>query len=155
MKMYDANPIVLCNFQCQKNATPPQEFLRGYEGTLVPDGYSAYHVMEKMVPAIMVSGCWSHARRPFATVIKTLGKEKAKRTLAYDAIKQISAIFKLEKELAKLLPEERLLGCQLTIHPLIKAFFAWVKAHKDKVLPQRETDKGFIYQGRLNFLNHA
>ena len=144
-KMYDSNPIVLYNFQRTRNASHPEAFLKGYEGTLVTDGYSAYHAMEKKVPAITVSGCWSHARRPFATVVKTLGKEKAKGTLAYDALKQIAAIFKLEKELDKLSPEERLQGRQLTIQPLVEAFFAWVKSHKDEVLPQSETGKGFTY----------
>ncbi|MDF2614080.1 MAG: hypothetical protein K0S71_1866 [Clostridia bacterium] len=49
-KMYDLNPIVLYNFQRTRNATHPEEFLKGYEGTLVTDGYSAYHAMEKKVP---------------------------------------------------------------------------------------------------------
>lgn len=144
-KMYGASPIVLYDFQRTRNATHPETFLKGYEGTLVTDGYSAYHAMEKKVSGIVISGCWAHARRPFATVVKTLGKEKAKGTLANDALKQIAAIFKLEKELAKLSAEERLRQRELTIAPLVEAFFAWVKKHKDDVLPQSETGKGFTY----------
>lgn len=144
-KMYDASPIVLYNYQPTRNATHPEEFLKGYQGTLITDGYAAYHAMEKRVPEITVSGCWTHARRPFATVVKTLGKEKEKGTLAQDALKQIAAIFKLEKELAKLSAEERLRQRQLTIQPLVEAFFAWVKSHKDEVLPQSETGKGLTY----------
>ena len=77
-KMYNASPIVLYNFQRTRNATHPETFLKGYEGILVKDGYSAYHAMKKKIPSIKVSGCWAHARRPFPTVVKTLGKEKAK-----------------------------------------------------------------------------
>lgn len=87
-------------------------------------------------PCIKVSGCWAHARRPFATVVKTLGKEKGKGTLANDALKQIAALFKLEKELAKLSPKERLRQRELTMKPLVEAFFVWVKKHQDEVLPQ-------------------
>lgn len=144
-KMYDENPIILYNYQRTRNSTHPEEFLEGYKGTLVCDGYAAYHAMEKRVAEITVSGCWSHARRPFATVVKTLGKEKAKGTLAHDALKQISAIFKLEKELAKLSAEERLYQRQLIIQPLVEAFFVWVKSNRDKVLPRSETGKGFTY----------
>ena len=144
-KMYNASPIVLYNFQRTRNATHPENFLKGYKGILVTDGYSAYHAMEKKVPSITVAGCWAHARRPFATVVKTLGKEKAKGTLAHDALKQIAAMFKLEKELAKLSSEERLRQRELTIVPLVEAFFSWVKKHKDEVLPQSETGKGFTY----------
>lgn len=144
-KMYDESPIVLYNYQKTRNATHPEEFLKGYEGTLVTDGYAAYHAMEKKVPEIKVAGCWSHARRPFATVVKTLGKEKAKGTIAYDALRQIAAIFKLEKELSKLSTEERLNERQLTIQPLVEAFFAWIKSKKDDILPQSETGKGINY----------
>ncbi|MSR91999.1 hypothetical protein FYJ33_11490 [Clostridiaceae bacterium WCA-383-APC-5B] len=34
-----------------------------------------------------IAGCWSHARRRFANVVKSLGKEKSKGTPAYDALK--------------------------------------------------------------------
>ena len=93
----------------------------------------------------MEPGQWAHARRPFATVVKTLGTEKAKGTLAYDALKQISALFKLEKELAKLSAEERLRQRQLILAPLVEAFFEWVKTNKDAVPSKSETGKGFTY----------
>lgn len=125
-KMYDESPIVLYDYQRTRNSTHPENFLKGYKGILVSDGYSAYHAMEKRVPEIMVAGCWSHMRRPFATVVKTLGKEKAKGTLAHEALRQIAAIFKIEKELATLSTEERLLQRQLMIEPLVEAFFVWV-----------------------------
>ena len=144
-KMYRENPIVLYNYQRTRHSTHPEEFLKGYRGALVWDGYSAYHSMEKKVPEITIAGCWSHARRPFATVVKALGKEKAKGTLAYDALKQIGVIFKLEKELAQLSAEDRLHQRQLTIQPLVEAFFAWVKSCRGEILPQSETGKGFTY----------
>lgn len=144
-KMYDRHPIVLYDYQRTRNATHPETFLKGYNGTLVSDGYAAYHAMEKKVKGITVAGCWSHARRRFATVVKTLGQEKAKGTLAYDALKQIAAIFKLEKGLADMPADERLKQRQLTIQPLVEAFFAWIKFHKEEVLPQSETGKGFTY----------
>ena len=82
--------------------------------------------MEKRVPEITIAGCWSHARRSFATVVKTLGKEKSKGTLAHDALRQIAAILKLEKGLTQLSPEDRLGQRQLIIEPLVEAFFAWL-----------------------------
>lgn len=144
-KMYDANPIVLYDYQKTRNATHPETFLKGYQGALVSDGYAAYHAMEKKVEGIAVAGCWAHARRSFATVVKTLGTDKAKGTLAYDALKQISALFKLEKELAKLSAVERLRQRQLIIAPLVEAFFTWVKMNKDAVPAKCETGKGFTY----------
>ena len=144
-KMYSESPIVLYNYQRTRNSTHPEEFLKGYKGVLVCDGYSAYHAMEKRVPEIIIAGCWSHARRRFAAVVKTLGEKNAKGTLAYDALKQIAAIFKLEKGLSELSPNDRLSQRKLIIEPLVEAFFAWVKIKKDLVLAKSETGKGFTY----------
>jgi len=41
----------------------------------------------------------SHGRRRFAAVVKAQGEEKPKGTLAYEALKQIAAIYKLDNDL--------------------------------------------------------
>jgi hypothetical protein len=76
-----------------------------------------------------IAGCWSHTRHRFANVVKALGKEKPNGTLAYDALKQIAAIYKIEGLLTELSLEERQRQRQLTVKPLVEAFFAWIKQH--------------------------
>jgi len=144
-KMYDASPIVLYEYQKTRNTSHPREFLKGYKGICVTDGYQVYHTLEKEQEDLKVAGCWSHARRRFADVVKSLGKEKAKDTLAYQTLKKIGAIYKMEEELSTLPPEERLIRRQLSVKPLVDAFFAWVKNNRDKVPPKSETGKGFTY----------
>lgn len=144
-KMYNAAPIVLYEYQKTRNTSHPREFLKDYRGTVVTDGYQVYHTLEKEREDLKIAGCWSHARRRFAAVVKALGEEKAKGTLAYDALKQIAAIYKIEGLLSELSPEERQKQRQLTIKPLVEAFFAWVKKHQNDVLPKSETGKGFTY----------
>lgn len=144
-KMYDAAPIVLYEYQKTRNTSHPREFLKNYSGTVVTDGYQVYHTLEKEREDLKIAGCWSHARRRFATVVKALGEEKTKGTLAYDALKQIAAIYKIEGTLTELSPEEHQRQRQLTIKPLVEAFFAWVKQHQNDVLPKSETGKGFTY----------
>jgi len=144
-KMYDAAPIVLYEYQKTRNTSHPREFLKNYSGTVVTDGYQAYHSLEKEREDLKIAGCWSHARRRFANVVKALGKEKAKGTLAYDALKQIAAMYKIEGLLSELSPEERQKQRQLTVKPLVEAFFTWVRQHEIEVLPKSETGKGFTY----------
>jgi transposase len=146
-KMYDASPIVLYEYQKTRNTSHPREFLKDYSGTVVTDGYQVYHTLEKERENLKIAGCWSHARRRFATVVKALGEEKAKGTLAYDALKQIAEIYKIEGSLAEQSPEERQRQRQLTIKPLVEAFFAWVNQHQEQnsALPKSETGKGFTY----------
>jgi len=144
-KMQTAAPIVLYEYQKTRNTSHPREFLKNYSGIVVTDGYQVYHSLEKELEGLRIAGCWSHARRRFANVVKALGKEKANGTLAYDALKQIAAIYKIEGLLTELSPEERQRQRQLTVKPLVEAFFAWVKQHQNEVLPKSETGQGFTY----------
>lgn len=144
-KMYDASPIVLYEYQKTRNQSHPREFLKDYSGVCVTDGYQVYHALEKELKGLKIAGCWAHCRRKFADVVKALGKEKAKNTLAYAALKQIGAIYKIEEELKDLTPEERVNRRQLSVKPLVDAFFAWVKANQNKVPQKSETGKGFTY----------
>lgn len=143
-KMY-TDAIILYEYQKTRKASHPREFLKNYSGTVVTDGYQVYHTLESEREDLKIAGCWSHARRRFANVVKTLGKEKSKGTLAYDALKQIAAIYKIEGSLSELLPEERQRQRDLTMTPMVEAFFAWVKKNRGFVLPKSETGKGFEY----------
>ena len=72
-------------------------------------------------------------------------KEARKGTLAYDALKQIGAIYKLDNELAELTPAQRQHRRQLELKPLVDAYFVWVKKHQNEVLPKSQTEKAFSY----------
>jgi len=144
-KMYDAPPIVLYEYQKTRNTDHPREFLKEYKGTCVTDGYQVYHTLEKEREDLKIAGCWSHARRKYADVVKALGKDKAKDTFAYQALKQIGAIYKIEEDLVALTPEERMKQRQLSVKPLVEAFFAWIRENRDKIPPKSETGKGFTY----------
>jgi transposase len=141
-----AEAIVL--YECQKDRKEdhPEEFLKGFQGVCVTDGYQAYHTLEEKTPGLTIAGCWAHARRKYADALKAIkDKEKRKGTLAYDALKQIGAIYKLDNELAELTPEERQHRRQLELNPLVDAYFVWVKKRQNEVLPKSQTGKAFAY----------
>ena len=84
---------------------------------MVTDGYSAYQKIDKENPDITFAGCCAHCRRKFSDVLKGLKgkqKENAKTTVAYQAIRQIAAIYYLDNSYSELQPEERLKMRQLT-----------------------------------------
>jgi transposase len=144
-KMYHDPPIILYDYQKTRKADHPREFLKGYSGIIVTDGYQVYHKLEKEEPDIRIAGCWSHARRRFANVVKALGKESSKDTLAYSALRQIAVIYKLDNDLSDLDPDERVIQRQLIVKPQVEAFFAWIKEHQYEVPARSETGKGFTY----------
>ena len=87
----------------------------------------------------------ARARRRFAEIVKTQGVEQSKGTLAYEALRQIAAIYKLDNELENLSFDERVIQRRLIVKPLVEAFFAWVKAHVNETPEKSETNKGLVY----------
>jgi len=146
----DMHPVVIYDYKKERKAEHPREFLNGYKGTLVCDGYQVYHSLSAERPdELKVAGCWTHSKRFFTNAIKAAKKNNSKfdekKTLAYDAATQIANIYHVDNLLSDLTPEERLEKRQITVKPLVEAFFAWVKSHRDDVLPESATGKGFTY----------
>ena len=140
-------PIILYDYQKTRAAEHPREFLQGFSGTLVCDGYSAYHKLDKEVKGIQVANCWAHSRRHYANALKAFnGTEEQKRdTLAYKALKLIGAIYDADKQTAGMTPEERKEYRQQKVKPLVEAYFAWVREQLGTVPGESETGKGFAY----------
>ncbi|MCH4891426.1 IS66 family transposase [Acidaminobacter sp. JC074] len=144
-KLYGEKPIILYDYQKTRKAEHPREFLKGYSGILVTDGYQVYHTMAKNQENLKVAGCWSHARRKFAEIVKAIGKEKAKGTVAYDALRQIATIYKLDNELSYTSFEDRSKQRVLIVKPQVEAFFAWAKEIISEVPEKSATHSGLKY----------
>jgi len=95
--------IVIFEYQPDRKAIRPAEFLDAFEGYLHADGYSGYHNLKK---EITVVGCWAHTRRKFFDIIKTMCKEKRAGTQAMRGVQFCDLLFKLEEDFAKL-PEHK------------------------------------------------
>ena len=92
-----------------------------------------------------VAGCWTHARRPFAEIVKSLGEDKAQGTVAYEALVQIQNIYHTDNALQKLPPSARKKKRKVLVKPLVDSFFEWVKASYMSVPPSSATAKGLQY----------
>ena len=73
-------------------------------------------------------------------------QKTAKDTVAYEVLKQIGAIFHLDNPLSDLEPEDRKKQPQMTVKPLVEAFFAWAKEVESAGrLPKGKTLEGIHY----------
>jgi transposase len=146
-KLLKDPPIVLYEYQKTRKTDHPKEFLKGYKGMLISDGYQSYHKIAKEDENIKVAGCWSHARRPFAQLVKATGEKNAKGTVAYDILLQIRQIYKMDNSITEmdLTAEEIVNRRQLLVKPLVDAFFEWIKEHRADVMPKSKTTEGINY----------
>ena len=144
-RMYTERQIVLYEYQKTRNASHPREFLKDFNGVCVTDGYQVYHTIEGEREDLRIAGCWSHARRRFDEAVKALPKQKQKDSRAYLALTMIQAIYREEKQLKDLPAEERKTRRQLSVKPLVEAYFVWVRETLPKVPQKSKTWEGFSY----------
>ena len=144
-RMYTNRQIVLYEYQKTRNASHPREFLKNFNGICVTDGYQVYHTIETEREDLKIAGCWSHARRRFDEAVKALPKTKQKESRAYLALTMIQAIYREEKLLKDLPAEERNIRRQLSVRPLVEAYFTWAKETIRKVPQKSKTWEGFNY----------
>ena len=144
-RMYTERQVVLYEYQKTRNASHPREFLKDFRGVCVTDGYQVYHTIEGEREDLKIAGCWSHARRRFDEAVKALPKAKQKDSRAYLALAMIQAIYREEKQLKDLPAEERKNRRQLSVKPLVEAYFTWVRENLPKVPQKSKTWEGFNY----------
>lgn len=106
--LYQKRQIVLYEYQQTRNASHPREFLKGYDGICVTDGYQVYHTLEKELEELTIAGCWVHCRRRFDEALKLIPKSYQKESHAFLLMKQIQAIYREEGKLNDLSSDERL-----------------------------------------------
>ena len=128
--LYHKKQIVLYEYQQTRNASHPREFLKGYDGICVTDGYQVYHTLENELEELRIAGCWVHCRRRFDEALKVIKKSSQKESEAFLLMKQIQAIYREEGKLDALSSDERLQQRQAVIKPLVDAFFAYLKTMK-------------------------
>lgn len=142
-------PMVLYEYQKTRHHDHPKEFYSGYHGILVTDGLQQYHLVEQEVEGLTNANCWAHARRDFADACKAMGKTQAamKTSTAHQALELIGGIYNAEGKLKELAAEERLEQRQITVKPLVEAFFLWVRKQLDAgvVMPKSKTFEGLQY----------
>lgn len=150
--MYLDKQIVLYEYQPTRNANHPRSFLKEFRGVCITDGYQVYHTIAEEREDLKIAGCWAHVRRRFDEAVKALPKASQKMSLAYLALKQIQAIYREDNKLKELGSEERLKHRQLTVKPLVDAYFAWAKQNLLSVMPKSKTAKWihvFIESGKI------
>lgn len=115
--------INIFDYQPTRKGTHAAEFLGGFSGYLVCDGYDAYNA----VTGAKRCGCWTHTRRHF---VDALPKDKSAyvTSVAAKAVDLINEIYHEEGKLSELPEKERHTYRLAKIRPLLDDFFAWLES---------------------------
>ena len=156
------NPIVLYDYQPDRKAVHPAEFLKGFKGYLHADGYEGYHSLPK---EIIIVGCWAHVRRKFDEVLKVLSVKDREGSNAAVGKRYCDNLFELERKFSDMTPKERYLKRQELSKPLTEKFFAWAQRFcampktpigiaANYALGQRKYLETYLTDGRLEISNN-
>ena len=133
----DAHPVFLYEYLGGRNGKVISDYLSGYKGYLITDGYQPYHTLDKKSEEISVSGCWSHCRRKYADIIKAAEKGVSftpAQEIAAEAVKRIDTIYHLDNKYKDSSDEDRLKNREDVIKPLVDDFFVWIKEQTKKTI---------------------
>jgi transposase len=119
------NHVVLFEYQPDRKAKRPKEFLEGYKGYLHTDGYVCYHGLAK---EIIIIGCLSHIRRKFVDALYAMKPADKIGTAALVGKEYCDRLFRIERELSGCTAEERFKFRQEKAAPVIKEFYDWLQA---------------------------
>jgi len=130
---------VFLDFQPKHNSLAVWQMFKGFSGYVQADAHVIYDALFKGIPPQGADdnpdecrpppievGCFSHARRKYweAAVCK--------HPLGLQGVRLIDAIFDADRPLAKLAPVQRKAQRDLTMRPLVDAFFTWARAEYDR-----------------------
>jgi len=93
------------------------------------DGYAGYNrLLKRTDQRVALAYCWAHARRKFFDVTKN-----AVAPIAEDGLKQIAALYRIEKDIRGQSPEARLAARKERSAPKLAAFETWLHQHQSCV----------------------
>jgi transposase len=76
---YDANPVVIYDYQPSRGGLCVRDFLGNYSGYVPTDGYAGYDTLSTVTQA----GFWAHARRYFIEAQKSQPKKRSITSVNY------------------------------------------------------------------------
>ena len=116
---------IIFNYAPSRSAETAKNFLEGFKGILITDGYASYKNLEDLTHA----ECWAHCRRYFYESIPLKEDKKMDTTCeGYLGVQYCDKLFKIEKEIANLSVDEKKEARQKKSKPILEEFFKWVNS---------------------------
>ena len=116
-------PIRLYDYQPSRGGYHAEEFLKGFSGYLICDGFSGYNKLKGVIRC----GCLAHMRRYWKEALPGKTRKSSDKTPAEIGLNYCNQLFELEKEYADLDADTRK-AKRLETEPAIwEAYWSWLE----------------------------
>lgn len=124
-----APPGVAFTYAPGRSGQYADDILKCFSGILQVEGYAGYNrLLKRADDQVALAYCWAHARRKLHEVAQS-----GTAPIAEDGLKQIAALYRIEKDIRGLTSEARLAARQDRSAPLIAAFEAWLTTNRARL----------------------
>ena len=121
-------PIVLMNYSSNRNEKTAESLFNGFTGYMQTDGYPGYNIVANR-EGVTQLGCWAHARRRFADIIKSGASDIKSKTLAKELVALVAKLYKIEKEVKDDPPDKKKQIREEKSIPILKDIDEWCDKH--------------------------
>ena len=134
---------VIFKYSPSRSGEMAKEFLKGFKGIIVTDGYAGYNDVEDVIHA----ECWAHARRYFYESIPLLENKKMDTTSdGYIGVIYCDKLFEIERQIAELSVQEKKDKREELSKSILKEFFTWVNTTLNtKIVVNNKLKKSLVY----------
>jgi transposase len=102
----DKYPIVLMKYSSNRNEKTAESLFDGFTGYMQTDGYAGYNIVANK-EGVTQLGCWAHARRKFADIIKSGVSDTSSKRYAKELVEMVAKLYKIEKDIKDDPPETK------------------------------------------------
>lgn len=138
-------PIILYKYSESRAGETAYNFLEGYDGYLMCDGYSGYN----KVPAAKRQACWAHIRR-YLIESAPKGKQYDYKEPAVQGVIYCDKLFDLEKKIKlKYKTPEAIQKARIELEkPVLAGFWSWFESLKPQKNTKLDRAKTYIQNRR-------
>jgi transposase len=145
-----APPAAMFFYSRNRDGEHPNRHLAGYGGILQADAYGGFNGLydaKRSPRPITEAACWSHGRRKFFVLadLATAPGKKHASPLALEAVRQIDAIFAIEREINGPPAEQRLAVRTTRITPLVSELESWMRGERARLSRHADVAKAMDY----------
>ena len=119
-------PIRLYDYQPSRGGYHAEEFLKGFSGYLICDGFSGYNKLKGVIRC----GCLAHMRRYWNEALPGKSRKSSDKTPAEIGLNYCNQLFELEKEYADLDADTRKAKRLETESAIWEAYWSWLETVK-------------------------
>ena len=100
------HPIVLMHYSSNRNENTAASLFNGFAGYMQTDGYAGYNIVANK-DGVTQLGCWAHARRRFADILKSGVSDEVSKGYAKEFVDMVSKLYKIEKDIKDDPPDKK------------------------------------------------